>query len=380
MIKIAFVIDTIESPTAGTEKQLLLLIRHLDRSKFEPCLCVLRTSEWLVNDFSGCKLIDIGFYSFKKVANYIKLLKFSFFLRKEKIDIVQTFFKDANKLGIIAGKLGGVKSIISSRRNQGYWHTKNELLQLFALNIIVDLFLANCYATKNWVIKSENINKKKISVIYNAVDSKSFSKGSLEERIIYRKNLGFSSNSILIGLVSNLRPVKSIDVLIKAASIIVQRYPNTGFIIAGEGPERVRLTQLCESMKLTGFIRFLGKTLDVPNVLRCIDIGVLVSSSESFSNSIVEYMATGLPVVCTDVGGAREAVEDGVNGFVVEPGNYHQLAEMIIKIIGKNIFAQFGKKGMQKSVDLFSIEKVIIQYQDFYKQALNKKMKNKNKY
>jgi glycosyltransferase involved in cell wall biosynthesis len=125
-------------------------------------------------------------------------------------------------------------------------------------------------------------------------------------------------------------------------------------------------------MELSGFIRFLGKTLDVPNVLRCIDIGVLVSSSESFSNAIVEYMATGLPVVCTDVGGAREAVEDGVNGFVVDPGNYHQLAEKIMNIIEKNIFAEFGKKGMQKSVDLFSTEKVITQYENFYKQAVCK--------
>jgi hypothetical protein len=104
-------------------------------------------------------------------------------------------------------KLGGVKSIISSRRNQGYWLTKNELLQLYALNRIVNFFLANCYATKNWVVKSEKINKNKISVIYNAVECKFYSKGSLEERIYFRKNLGFSSDAIVIGLVANLRPV-----------------------------------------------------------------------------------------------------------------------------------------------------------------------------
>lgn len=68
-------------------------------------------------------------------------------------------------------------------------------------------------------------------------------------------------------------------------------------------------------------IRFLGQRQDVPEILSCVDIGVLSSISESFSNSIIEYMASGLAVVCTDAGGVREAVDDGSSGYIVEVGN-----------------------------------------------------------
>lgn len=368
MIKIAFVIDTIESPTAGTEKQLLLLIKSLDRTKFEPYLCVLRTSEWLEQEFSGCKCIDIGFLSFKQVTSYFQLLKFAHFLRKEKIDIIQTFFKDGNKIGVLAGKLGGVRSIVSTRRNQGYWHKKSELFILSILNNLVNKFLANSYSTKNWVVRTEKINPDKIVVIPNALECENFYRATEEQRKFFREQLGFFANAILIGLVANLRPVKSIDVLIEAANIVVQSCPLAGFVIVGEGPERASLEQLCRSMKLHDSVRFLGKRTDIPHVLSCLDIGVLTSSSESFSNAILEYMAAGLAVVCSDVGGAREAVEDGMNGFVVEPGNYQQVAAQIIALIENNRFADMGQAGNRRALRMFSCEAIVSQYQCFYQQ------------
>src|SRR5689334_9667675 len=111
MINIAFVIDTIESATAGTEKQLLLLIKHLDRSKFKPYLCVLRSSAWLEESFTDCELVDIGFPSFGNPLSYLNLLRFVGFLKKQKINIVQTHFVEGNKVGVLAGKLAGVRAI-----------------------------------------------------------------------------------------------------------------------------------------------------------------------------------------------------------------------------------------------------------------------------
>lgn len=368
MIKIAFVIDTIESPTAGTEKQLLLLIKNLDRSRFEPYLCVLRTSKWLKSEFSGCKLVDIDFLSFKNLKSWYRLLVFSYFLKKENIDIVQTYFKDGNKIGVLAGKIGGIKSIISTRRNQGYWHEKGELFVLNILNNYVNKFLANSQNTKSWVKKTEGVNEDKVLVIYNALNCEIFHKGTEEQRIIFREQLGFSKNAILIGLVANLRPVKSIDLFIKAASVIVQSHPQSGFVIVGEGPERVKLEQLCDSLGLTDSVCFLGKRLDIPDVLSCLDIGVLTSSSESFSNAIIEYMAAGLAVVCSDVGGAREAIENGVNGFVVEPGSYQQIAERINHFIENNIFIDMGNEGRKKAMQMFSCEEIVAQHHRFYQQ------------
>ncbi len=314
MIKIAFVIDTIESPTAGTEKQLLLLLKHLDRTKFKPYLCVLRSSQWLQDEFDLCELYDIGFASFGKPSSYFNMLKFSRWLRKEHVNIVQTHFVEGNKVGILAAKLAGVDTIISTRRNQGYWHNRFELLLLKQLNSWTTSFLANSESTRQWAEKVENIAPDRISVIHNALEIERYQKASVEQRLAFGKALDFPPDTINVGIVANLRPVKAIDVFIRAAEIVANRCPNTRFIVVGEGPERERLELLTAELGIAPLVRFLGKRLDVQEILGCLDIGVLSSNSESFSNSIVEYMAASMPVICTDVGGAREAVEDGETG------------------------------------------------------------------
>jgi len=108
MIRIAFVIDTIETPTAGTEKQLLLLLRHLDRSSFDPILCVLYSSKWLDEHFNLCPIHVIDIRSFKKPKTLLTLMRFIRFLKTEKVNVVHTFFRDGNIVGVTAGKLAKV--------------------------------------------------------------------------------------------------------------------------------------------------------------------------------------------------------------------------------------------------------------------------------
>ncbi len=178
MIKIAFVIDTIESPTAGTEKQLLMLIRHLDRSRFQPVLCVLRVSPWLREEFRECELIDIGVTSFAKPSSYFNIAQFAGYLKQQKIDIVQTHFVEGNKVGVVAAKLAGVKSIVSTRRNQGYWHNRFEIFILNTLNRWVTHFLANSENTRKWAAKTECVGPNRIDVIHNALEIERYFKGT----------------------------------------------------------------------------------------------------------------------------------------------------------------------------------------------------------
>jgi L-malate glycosyltransferase len=368
MIKIAFIIDTIESPTAGTEKQLLMLIKHLDKTRFQPYLCVLRSSKWLTEKFSVCELIDIGFPSFGKLSSYFNMMKFSIWMRKQDIDIVQTHFIEGNKVGILAGKLAGTRAIIATRRNQGYWHSRLELLFLTILNRWVTCFLANSENTRQWAAKTEGIDPQRIQVIHNGLEMEHFYKGTEDQRLSFREKLAFPLDSIIVGIVANLRPIKAIDVFIKAAKIVSEKSEHIRFIIIGDGPERDDLEALCNELGLTSLVRFLGKRLDVPEILSNMDIGVLSSNSESFSNSLIEYMAAGLAVVCTSVGGAREAIEDGVNGYIVEPGDSDEMAERISSIIAMNVCYSMGQQGRKKAIHTFSHEDVEGRYQQLYEE------------
>lgn len=372
MIKIAFVIDTIESPTAGTEKQLLLLIKHLDRSRFEPYLCVLRTSDWLRQNFKDCELIDIGVPSFGRPSSYLNVLTFIRFLKKQNIDIVQTHFVEGNKVGVIAGKLAGVKAIVSTRRNQGYWHNRFEVLILNTLNNWVTRFLANSENTRQWAAKAEGIDSRRIDVIHNALEIERYCKGSEDQKAAFRKNLGFPSDAVIIGIVANLRPVKAIDMFIRAAKIVSEHCPNARFVVVGEGPERERLEQLAAENGIASLVCFLGKRLDIAEILGCMDIGILSSSSESFSNSIVEYMAAGMPVVCTDVGGAKEAVEDGINGYVVPSGDYELMADKIVTILESEDLVLLGQNCREKAEVQFSLSAIMGQYGQFYEREVQR--------
>lgn len=334
-IKIAYIIDTIESPTAGTEKQILLLIKRLDRNKFEPYLCCLRSSEWLENNFDLCPLHVVGIASFKKIVSYFRILAFSRFLKRGKFDIIQTHFRDSNIVGILAARLAGIYTVISTRRGVRYWRNRFELLLLKKLNRWVTIFVTNSYSTKEWVTKIEGIPEEKIKVIYNGIDLTSFKGITDETRIKYRQLLGIPEDAPVVGIVANLRPVKGIDIFLRAAQLVKKQIPEARFVIVGDGVEKDPLVRLSNALGLNEGVTFLGQREDVVQILSALDVGVLSSHSESFSNSLIEYLAAGLPVACTDVGGCREAIEGDGRGMVVPVEDHKALGSSIVSLLAR---------------------------------------------
>ncbi|MHB8773323.1 MAG: glycosyltransferase [Syntrophales bacterium] len=359
-------IDEIDTPTGGTEKQLLLALERLDRQKIHPYLCVLNDSMWLRDHFDVCPVYRVGMPTLKSPMALISLFRFVSFLKKQKIGIVQTHFTRSNQIGVLAGRLAGVKTVISTRRNQGYWHTQTALFLQKRLNRWVNLFLANSNDTKEWATRTEGIPPEKIRVIHNAINLGPFEILGEEERSEYRKRFEIPSDSKVIGIVANLRSVKRIDVFLHAARIVLNEFPGVRFIVVGEGPERNALEGLSREVGLNRAVLFLGKRQDIPPILNMIDVGVLSSQSESFSNSLIEYMAAGLPIVSTDVGGCRELVSNGGNGFLVPSGNPDALAGGILNILRNPNCVTSGKVNRRIVKDKFSMGAILRSYEDLY--------------
>jgi glycosyltransferase involved in cell wall biosynthesis len=366
-VKIAFVIDSIASPTAGTEKQLLFLLRCLDRNKFEPYLCCLQSSQWLEKDFDICPLYIVKVKSFKHPVSFFRLWRFAKFLQKEKVDIVQTHFRDANIAGIISGKLAGVKKIISTRRNIGYWHNRLEVVILKFLNQWVAKFVANSEYARIRASKIEGIRLEKIEVIYNFLNLEMFKRDGDWRGEKLKESLGTSNECPVVTMVANLRPVKGVDVFLKSARLVLDSAPGINFIVVGEGEERKRLESICQQLKLDSSVKLIGAASDIIPLLRASDIGVLSSNSESLSNAIIEYMAAGLPVICTDVGGNRELVQDGLNGFLVPSGDPKRLADAIVRLVNDpELRLRMGRESRQRVKLLFDFEKAVKDYEAFY--------------
>jgi glycosyltransferase involved in cell wall biosynthesis len=366
MIKIAYIIDTIESPTAGTEKQLLMLIKHLDRSRFAPTLFVLQSSKWLENEFDLCPLEIINIKSFFSFRSLVHFLSFIKRLQQQKFDCLQTHFIDSNIIGIVAAKMAGVPNIISSRRDQGYWHTPGKLFLIKMLNSWASFVVANCHATAKWASNAEGIPSERIKVIYNGAELDDFSISTINGKNTVRSSLGIPEDVLLVGIVANLRPVKRIDIFLRSAAIVMNTLPDVWFVVVGDGEQSQELELLAMQLEISDKTSFLGKRTDIPNVLKALDVAVLSSDSESFSNSIVEYMATGLPVVTTDVGGCREMIVDGENGFIVRPSDPETMAEQIIKLLTSTDCALIGQNNNEKARKLFSCEVMVHSFEQLY--------------
>ncbi|MEI6611095.1 MAG: glycosyltransferase [Deltaproteobacteria bacterium] len=372
-IPIAFCIDTIEAPSGGTENQLLLLIRNIDRTRFSPILCVLYSSAWLQTQFNLCPVYEVGTKSPLRPSSWTKIFRLSRFLRQRGVRIVQTFFRDANIAGILAARFAFVPIIISSRRNKGHWHTGFELALLRCLNLFVTSFLANSEDVKQYTNQAEGIPLNRIDVIYNGFDFKGISAMTPEMKSKFRKSLDIPGDALVISAVANLRPVKGLDILVQSLQRVISAFSNVVVLLVGEGSERSNLAKQIQSLGLDNTVRFMGTRKDIPDILQASDLGVLSSHSEGLSNAIIEYMACGLPVVATDVGGNHELVIPGENGYLVPPGNPGALSEALIQLLqDSELRHSLGMNSLNLVKDKFNLSVYIQAHERYYWGLINR--------
>jgi glycosyltransferase involved in cell wall biosynthesis len=332
-IRVAFVIDTLSVPAGGTEGQLLHLLRGLDRQRFQPRLYCLRSSRWLENAFDLCPVEILNIHLSPSPRLLAHVWRVSRLLRRDGTDVLQTHFRDANLVGVPAAALAGVPAVVSTRRGVPYWKNRMDLLVQKGLNRRVTRFVANSRATRDRAIRDEGIDPARITVIYNGIEAGRYAPRGNDERKAARDRLGLSPSDPVVGIVANLRPVKGIADFVTAAARVREAVPGTQFLVVGQGDEEESLKALAARQGVGEAVRFLGARADVPDLLPAFDVGVLASHYESFSNSILEYLAAGLPVVVTDVGGAREVVREGEDGFIVPPEDPERMAERIVALL-----------------------------------------------
>jgi len=304
-----------------------------------------------------------SFASFRALKGLFALARF---LKKEKVDLLATFFKNANYFGTLAGELSGGTRIISSRRNLGYWQTGRDLFLLKIMNRWTDFVIANSSAVRDAVVKKEGVDAPKIEVIYNGLDLDEFT-NRLIPREEAKRRLGISPETLLVGTLSNLRAVKAVDIFIKSAFVVSKKFPQTKFMIVGEGPQRRALETLVERLGIKDRVIFAGGAAEVFPYLSAFDIGVLSSSSEGFSNSILEYMLAGLPVVATRVGGNPEIISEGENGYLVPPGEPQPLAERIMALLGdERLRLSLGENARFKVAENFSLKRMVAEFESCF--------------
>jgi glycosyltransferase involved in cell wall biosynthesis len=364
-IRILFIIDTLASDKAGTESQLIKLIKGLPKDTYQCYLACLKKSQWLHENDIGIPSFILGSSSIRSYKFYLGLIKLIKYIRKNRIDIVQAHFPTAITAGVIAARLAGNRRIVSCRRDMGFWYTPSLISILRLSNLLVNCFLVNSSVIKQLIIEREKVSSKKVFVIYNGVDPP---EKIHDDAIIKLKfEMGIPQSCIVIGTVANLnRRVKRVDLFIKSAAFISRRCKEVFFVIIGSGCLLNAHKRLAEELGVSDNIIFAGLRSDVLDVIQTFDIGVNSSDSEGFSNAVLEYMICGVPVVATACGGNTEIVVNGKNGYLVPAGNHIALSTSIINIILDNKKRKQMAINAKKAALKYSTEKMIKKHETLY--------------
>jgi L-malate glycosyltransferase len=374
--RILFLIDEIGGiAEGGTERQVLQLIELANRLGYEPRLAVLRGTEWLKEEQAGCPIYCAGVKSLLRPSGWRACGKLIRWMRQEKISLVQTFFVECNLLGPWLARMAGVAVVVGSRRNLNQWHGRSSwmgpgvLLLQRLTNVSADCVIANSLVVAEETVKTEKLPQRKLHVAYNGIDLAKFSRlDQLRDQA--RRMLGIAPDEILVGNISGFREVKGIPQFVDAARLVLEQDPRIRFLAVGDGTQYSQVVERIRQYGLEDRIHLAGQQTDVLPYLAAMDIGVLSSLAEGFSNSLLEYMASGLAAVATEVGGNREALEG--SGILVPPDNPEALAEAILELRPVALRQQLGAAARQR-VERFSLARAEKRMKEIYAELLQAK-------
>jgi len=289
------------------------------------------------------------------------------FLKKQRVQIVQTFFESSDLWGGLVAKVMSPAKLIWSRRDMGILRDRKHSVAYRLMSGVPDRVFAVSEQVRQHCIEVDRIDPARVLTIYNGLDLSDWDNVTQPT-----KRAGES----VITTVGNIRRVKGHDVFIKAAAAIASQFPKATFSIAGEVLEPdyfAELQALVRELNLSDRLHFAGGITNLREHLAAADIFVLPSRSEGFSNAIVEAMAASLPVVATDVGGNAEAVQDGVSGILVKSEDVAALSAAILQLLSDPAKArQMGLEGKRLAAERFTTDAMMKQITSAYSDLLKR--------
>ena len=188
------------------------------------------------------------------------------------------------------------------------------------------------------------------------------------QRVQARQELGISENEFLIGCVGNLTPVKDHRTVLEAVCQLAAQCHDWRLVVMGKGPELPKLESFLEGHpEWKHRVSFPGRSNQVPAMLNAMDVYVLSSLVEGISNSMLEAMAIGLPVVVTNVGGNPEVAADGESGLLFPVGDARKLAERLLLLRNReDVRVELGRQALRRMRQSFSIDSMVREYEQLY--------------
>lgn len=361
----------------GSERQLYLLLKHINKELFECHVIVFNPSPHLAYDEAlekhGIMVWPVPL-NCKGIPRRIRHIYGK--LENLAPDIVHSWTVHDNPYGGLVGWLAGVPVRLGSLRGSLSSPGMHRLHPLFRVLSIRSVSGIVVNAEEHFEeLKTKGYPSNRIFLIPNCVDIPSY------DDLISSNGPDLSSLEIeghhrIVGIVGNLRSVKNHMMFVEGMGLILPHFPDVrGLIVGQPAPDEPELSHKIESeikrLGLEDKIILAGFREDVPKLMQRLTIFCLTSSSEGTPNVILEAMAAARPVVATRVGGIPGLIENGVNGMLVEPDDVGAFAWSVETLLNNRELAErLGKAGRAIVEHRFGCEQMALQFENLYREAL----------
>jgi glycosyltransferase involved in cell wall biosynthesis len=351
--------------TGGSERQFALMAGAFRRYSFDLYLGCMQRSGKFLEDLGEIAEYPTGgsFLTPRAQHSFGKLVKF---LRRTRIEVAQSFDFYTNLMLIPAARFAGVPVVVASQRQLGDLLTPMQRRVQSLVFRMSDCVVCNSQAAADQLVK-EGLSERKLNVISNGISPELFE--------VTAPALCPEPGVMRIGLIARMNErAKNHDLFLRAASVVAHRFPLAQFILVGDGPFRKEWEELSRQLGIGPRTHFLGERHDIASVLAALDVVVSPSRSESLSNTILEAMAAGRPVVATRAGGNPELVSDRETGLLIAPEDERALVDALETMLASPELARrWGENSRRVAKANFSLDYARDRFEQLYKDLLAQK-------
>jgi glycosyltransferase involved in cell wall biosynthesis len=369
----------------GADENTLFTVNGLDKSRYDVHLMIGNTCDQAMIDRLDSRVRLITIEDMGREISPLKdmkaLLLMRSMIKKERYDIIHTHTSKAGFLGRIAGHLCGCSIIIHGVHTIPFADVLQPRYNW--LFLVLEKYAARftkVFITVGEELKWRYIEKgvgspERYCTIYSGMDLEEFSRaaamtpGNLKE---LRHSLGVGDDDVCVGIVSRLEPGKGFAFFPSIVEEVIRRCKKVKFLIVGDGSMRGDLISQIGEKKLSDHVIFAGFRDDVAQVMASFDIAIFTSLLEGLPRAVVQYAIMGKPIVTFDVGGIREVVRDGENGYIIEKNAINDFAEKIAYIIETPpVWQSMRDKEKDFPRHLWSKDEMVERIDAVYQKALN---------
>jgi len=365
--------------TGGLENGLVNIINRSPPDRYRHVIICLTTADDFAQRITA-KDVEVIELHKREGHDFRCYMRLRTLLRTLRPDIIHSRNLAALEAQLCGLGIGGVRRVHGEHgREINDLDGSNRRYLLFRrfMRVFIDRYIAVSMDLENWLVSTVGVSRRKVTQIYNGVDSSRFVPDSVKPLALLPQRWRNLDDILIVGTVGRLTPVKDQQLLLRAADRLRRENPELGsrlrVIIVGDGPLQAELGRLIEQLGLHDTIWMAGDRNDVPALLRLMDVFVLPSLGEGISNTILEAMASGLPVVATAVGGNLELVEEGFNGSLFSVGDVQGFSSALVSLLEDDEErARRGSNARARVCSRFDWNRTVDAYLDVYDELLGR--------